>query len=281
MDTVIGYKGFKKETDGTLRCMNFEYEPGKVYVFDGTPELCKRGFHFCKNLIDVDKHYSFEDNKHVFYKVRASGKIIDGSDMTKSVCSKLELLEEVPQKEVVMCKIDKHMTNVDIVLESNPNVIISGSLALILRGAIPYRAIKDLDFTLPAYASFKNGEVINSFGKSGTECIQICVNDGVKVIDFDLFINPHQIWDEIKYKDKKYKVSRIKNIIEAKFRYFLEGKAKHAEDLSNVLKMMIEGFEDNLQEAEWKTNVNYGQVAPKAMPKEEVNEPLNKVFMPY
>ena len=51
--SFLAYKGF----DEDLTCRGFQYEIGKTYTMDGPPVLCKRGFHFCRKLIDVFGYY--------------------------------------------------------------------------------------------------------------------------------------------------------------------------------------------------------------------------------
>lgn len=51
--SFLAYKGFDKD----LTCRGFQYEIGKTYTMVGSPEICKRGFHFCRKLIDVLGYY--------------------------------------------------------------------------------------------------------------------------------------------------------------------------------------------------------------------------------
>lgn len=51
--SFLAYKGFEQD----LTCRGFQYEIGKTYTMAGPPEICERGFHFCKKLIDVLGYY--------------------------------------------------------------------------------------------------------------------------------------------------------------------------------------------------------------------------------
>lgn len=51
--SFFAYKGFEED----LTCRGFQYEIGKTYTMVGSPEICKRGFHFCRKLIDVLGYY--------------------------------------------------------------------------------------------------------------------------------------------------------------------------------------------------------------------------------
>ena len=43
-----GYKAFNKD----MTCRHFQYEVGGKYESDEELQICKRGFHFCENLIE-------------------------------------------------------------------------------------------------------------------------------------------------------------------------------------------------------------------------------------
>ena len=55
-----GYKGF----DSQLRCRGFQYEIGQEYEHAGGVELCKKGFHFCENPMDVFEYYPPSDSRY-------------------------------------------------------------------------------------------------------------------------------------------------------------------------------------------------------------------------
>ena len=47
------YKAFKSD----MTCRDFQYKEGETYEFDGTPELCRCGFHASLCLLDVFNYY--------------------------------------------------------------------------------------------------------------------------------------------------------------------------------------------------------------------------------
>ena len=65
--SFLAYKGFEPD----LTCRGFQYEIGKTYTMVGSPEICQRGFHFCRKLIDVLGYYPttflLDDYLHASY----------------------------------------------------------------------------------------------------------------------------------------------------------------------------------------------------------------------
>ena len=96
------FKGFNKNEDGTLMCMDMVYEPGKTYKYDGGIAICKRGFHACHELWQVWLFYP-NDGNNVFYEVECGGKIIESEEGDgKFVCSEITLLKEIDMSNIAM-----------------------------------------------------------------------------------------------------------------------------------------------------------------------------------
>jgi len=85
---VKGYKAFNKG----LTCLDFQFELGKDFIKEGKLELCKNGFHFCKNLSDVYSYYAFDTENTVVCEIEAFGDVIDEEDGDKSVTNGIRLL---------------------------------------------------------------------------------------------------------------------------------------------------------------------------------------------
>ena len=70
-DEYVWVKGFKG-TDKDMRCQDYQYELGKQFDLDEDvePVVCSKGFHFCKNLENVFRHYKIGDG-HRFFEVEA------------------------------------------------------------------------------------------------------------------------------------------------------------------------------------------------------------------
>ena len=95
--TVKGYKGFDKN----LECRYFQYEIGKEYETERA-ELCREGFHFCKNPHDVLSYYSAGDGNR-FAVVEASGVSNEKGDDSKRVSKRISVKAEISVFEI--CRI--------------------------------------------------------------------------------------------------------------------------------------------------------------------------------
>jgi len=70
MKKIKGYKVMNPD----MTCRDFKFKVGKTYEQDGKIELCGNGFHFCKELGDCYKFYSFDKN-NVVCEVEALGEV--------------------------------------------------------------------------------------------------------------------------------------------------------------------------------------------------------------
>ena len=93
---VKGYKVFNPD----WTCREFQYQVGKCYEIPEKPVVCKRGFHFCKNLLDCYEHYRFDENNKVA-EVTAYGDI-DIDEYEKKYCTnKIKIEKELNWNEVL------------------------------------------------------------------------------------------------------------------------------------------------------------------------------------
>jgi len=99
MNKIIkGYKAFNKG----LTCQEFKYEVGKKYVHEGDIELCKKGFHFCENPLDVLDYYNLCESE--FAEIETDGKV--KGDKTKSVTNKIEIKAKLDLSAFVKASVD-------------------------------------------------------------------------------------------------------------------------------------------------------------------------------
>ena len=89
-----GYKVFNKD----WTCREFQYEVGKTYEMKEDPVCCKRGFHFCRKLIDCFNYYRF-DSENKVAEIEAIGAI-DKRD-SKFCTNKIKIIRELTWYEVL------------------------------------------------------------------------------------------------------------------------------------------------------------------------------------
>ena len=91
---VKGYKVFNSD----WTCRGFQFEVGKTFEEDVTPDCCNRGFHFCEKPADCFSYYDFDSNNKVA-EVIALG-VIDTVGK-KSCTNKIQIVREIPWQEVL------------------------------------------------------------------------------------------------------------------------------------------------------------------------------------
>lgn len=93
---VKGYKVFNP--DWTRR--GFQYEVGKTFEENVTPECCEAGFHFCTKASDCFNCYGFDPNNKVA-EVLALGEVDSHSDDTKCCTNKIQIVREISWQELL------------------------------------------------------------------------------------------------------------------------------------------------------------------------------------
>lgn len=95
-DKVIkSYKAFDKN----MRCRDFQYEVGKEYEMDGDIKCCNRGFHACKNPVEVWDYYDMLNSR--FAEVEQSGKIDEEGNSTKVCSSHIKIKAELKLADII------------------------------------------------------------------------------------------------------------------------------------------------------------------------------------
>ncbi|WAW14629.1 DUF7666 domain-containing protein [Peptostreptococcus equinus] len=82
-----GYKVFNPD----WKCRDFQYSVGEEYAIDEEPIICKRGFHFCKELNDCFNYYNFDGDNKVA-EIEALGSIDEKGDDTKCCTNKIKIV---------------------------------------------------------------------------------------------------------------------------------------------------------------------------------------------
>jgi len=94
-----GYKGFNNKLQCNPNDTPFQYEVGKEYETDNAI-LCRKGFHFCENPLDVFNYYAPANSRYC--EVEGSGEIVknDGGD-TKVAASKIKIGAEIGLQDLI------------------------------------------------------------------------------------------------------------------------------------------------------------------------------------
>ena len=92
---MIGYKGFDKD----MKCRDFQFEVGKTYEYDGVIELCRSGFHFCENPLDIFNYYPPAGSK--FAEIEAEEVSPETEDDSKRCSIKITVKAEIGFNAVI------------------------------------------------------------------------------------------------------------------------------------------------------------------------------------
>jgi len=113
-EIIEGYKGFDKN----LQCNDFQYEIGKTYEYENEISLCKTGFHFCENPLDVLNYYPLiEGNRYC--KVTGQGKYEKSTNDSKVVVEKIEIEKELTLQELIKKGIEYISKETEIIKKEN------------------------------------------------------------------------------------------------------------------------------------------------------------------
>ena len=91
-----GYKVFGPD----WTCRDMQYEVGKSYEMVDMPNICERGFHFCKKLVDCFNYYEF-DSKNKVAEIEAYGDLDFEEDGNKYCTNKIKIIHELNWHEVL------------------------------------------------------------------------------------------------------------------------------------------------------------------------------------
>lgn len=243
----FAYKGFNKE----LQTYNkFQYVVGETYTKPqpkDKPNTCTSdGYHFCDNLQDVFKWFpSGADNRYCIVEIL--GATTEDSD--KGITTSMRIHEEITGdrlKELSDRHKDLYLANslglktVRKLQEQFPLIQITGSLALFFHGIRLNRWEEghtgDLDLVIPFYHQIESDNLEVEDGeqedRSDTcDFKQVIIIDGLKT---DIRIDAHQRYEMIEFDGFRYRVSILEHIMEAKFRYALQGNQKHKSDVYEI-----------------------------------------------
>ena len=92
---ITSYKAFDKN----MQCHDFQFEVGKEYEMDGEIECGKRGFHACKNPLELWNYYKMLKSR--FAEVEQSGKIDKDGKSTKVCSSHIKIKAELKLADII------------------------------------------------------------------------------------------------------------------------------------------------------------------------------------
>ena len=87
-----GFKGFNKQLQCTPQEKVFQYEIGKEYSTTKA-DLCREGFHFCENPLDVLRYYGPDDSRYA--EINAEDVSPQVERDSKRVSKKLKVVAEM------------------------------------------------------------------------------------------------------------------------------------------------------------------------------------------
>jgi hypothetical protein len=99
MTKIKGYKGFDKD----FKCIGFQFEIGKEYKHDGDVSVCRSGFHFCENPLDVLNYYPLTDGNQ-FAEIESIGKVKTEKD--KSATDGLRIIAKLDLPMLIKASVD-------------------------------------------------------------------------------------------------------------------------------------------------------------------------------
>ena len=101
---IKGYKGF----DAGMICRGMKFEVGKIYE-EPEAELCKSGFHFCTNPLDVLRFYEPTDGETIreYAEVEALGEVYTDDNGIKYCTSKIKIVRSLSLADLVQEAVKK------------------------------------------------------------------------------------------------------------------------------------------------------------------------------
>ncbi len=91
-----GYKVFNPD----WTCRGYQFEVGKTFTEDVTPECCDSGFYFCTKVVDCFEYYDFNPENKVA-EVEALGDIDTSIGNSKCSTNKIHIIREITWHEVL------------------------------------------------------------------------------------------------------------------------------------------------------------------------------------
>lgn len=101
------YKGFNPD----MTCRGYQFEENKTYTHEGKVELCKNGFHACKNPLDCFAYYNPAES--VYHEVEMEDVSDERKDDSKVVGKVIKIGARLSIGKMVQAAVDYSSSHVD------------------------------------------------------------------------------------------------------------------------------------------------------------------------
>lgn len=261
------YKGVKTDLStyfnkGHNGYFVFDTNPGLIYkksLPELTPKICtNEGYHFCDKLSNVLQFFPCSNGTSRYFKIEVLGKFSDSDSSGKRSTTSFRFVEELSQSKVQEIlkaeSFDQRMDSaridiIDLVVEKFPDIIITGSIALIMQGIDLDREFGDIDFVYHKYINireeleYSSGEnvedledllvsEVTEYDRTQETLLTNCIIDNKKI---ELSINPHQKYIITEFMGKKYRVVPYLEILSHKMKYAMSGRDKDIQDFKQII----------------------------------------------
>ena len=104
-ETITGFKAYSKG----MVCKGFQYQEGETYECEKA-EICKSGFHFCENPLDVLSYYNLCESE--FSTVESLGKTQKHNDDSKVCTTKIKIGAKLSLPAFIKASVDFLLTKI-------------------------------------------------------------------------------------------------------------------------------------------------------------------------
>lgn len=102
---TANYKAFKLTDDGKLKCRDYIFAEGEWSEEVENPELCRRGYHYCRSLYEIFNYgyYGKIDVNFAIYECEVGNSITESSfeHSTKCVTNKIKPVKRLSRLEII------------------------------------------------------------------------------------------------------------------------------------------------------------------------------------
>lgn len=182
INTITAYKAL----DENFCCRGFQYEVGKSYHEDYEIELCRNGFHACRNPLEV-LSYDYEMSTSRFAEVELWGDVDECVSMV-SCASDIKIIRELSLKELIILGYEFASNNKSVYSNNTDNRYMENILSISANDEISSRGANNT-ITVNGSSSRVSsiGEYTKIFSKGMDSLVsQLGHNGVVSLLDSDI-----------------------------------------------------------------------------------------------